>query len=404
MQPSQPNSEQTLSEYISAHGQKLGWWSNFSAYIRSLLQAWYGDAASVDEGNTSYRFIPKITGDHSHLVTSYAMLDGKVKGYFLFGQNPAAGSTHSTMQREALKQLDWMVVRDLYEIESAAFWHRGPLPHPDAVDPHTIKTEVFFLPAAATTEKAGSFTNTQRLIQWRDKAVDPPGDARSDLWFVYQLGRRLKELYAGSTEPRDRPIQALRWDYDRERPEEGSRIHDDPDAQLVLKEINGYYVHQEKEPLTTLRDAPHVPGFSVLRSDGSTACGSWIYSGVYPEPGKNLARARNGDGSTFLGWGFAWPANRRILYNRASADPQGRPWSLRKQYVWWDEEQHTWTGYDVPDFPVNLAPSYRPQAGATGMDAISGTDPFIMMPDGKAWLFVPTGTQGWPITGALRAG
>ncbi len=396
MQPAQAKSEQTLPEYIEAHGQKLGWWSHFPSYIRSLLQAWYGDAASVEDGNISYRFIPKMTGDHSHLATSYVMLDGKVKGYFLFGQNPAAGSTHATMQREALKHLDWMVVRDLYEIESAAFWHRGPVPHPNAVDPHTIKTEVFFLPAAATTEKEGSFTNTQRLIQWRDKAVDPPGDARSDLSFVYHLGKRLKELYADSTEPRDRPIQALTWDYERENPEDGSRIRGEPDAQLVLKEINGYYVQQGGTSYA-LRDAPHVPDFTVLKSDGSTACGSWIYSGVYPEPGKNLARARNGDGSAFLGWGFAWPANRRILYNRASADPQGQPWSLRKKYVWWDEEQKTWTGDDVPDFPENKAPDYQPLAGATGMDAISGSDPFIMMPDGKAWLFVPTGLQDGPL-------
>ena len=392
-------SEQTLQEYIDAEGEKLGWWSNFPSYIRSLLQAWYGDAANEEDGNTSYRFLPKMIGDHSHLVTSYAMLDGQVKGYFLFGQNPAAGSTHSTMQRDALKQLDWMVVRDLYEIETAAFWHRGPVPHPNAVDPHTIKTEVFFLPASPTTEKDGSFTNTQRLLQWRDKAVDPPGDARSDLWFVYHLGKRLKDLYADSTEPRDRPIQALTWDYEREDLG-GWRILDDPDTQLVLKEINGYYVKspdQQDGKTYTLRDAPHVPGFTVLKSDGSTACGSWIYSGVYPEPGKNLARARNGEGYTFLGWGFAWPANRRILYNRASADPQGRPWSERKKYIWWDEEQKKWTGYDVPDFPANKAPDYRPQAGATGMDALSGTDPFIMKPDGKGWLFAPKGLKDGPL-------
>ncbi len=194
-------SQQTLQEYIDSSGQKLGWWSNTPAYIRSLLQAWYGDYANEEDGNCAYRLIPKITGDHSHLATSYLMLDGKVKGYLLFGQNPAAGSTHSTMQREALKQLDWMVVRDLYEVESAAFWYRRPGfgPETEPVDSSKIKTEIFLMPAAASTEKEGSFTNTQRLLQWRDKAVDPPGDARSDLWFVYHLGKRLKELYADST-------------------------------------------------------------------------------------------------------------------------------------------------------------------------------------------------------------
>ena len=403
--PANVKSEQTLAEYIDAEGQKLGWWSNFPAYIRSLLQAWYGEAANEQEGDTCYRWIPKIVGDHSTLTTSYAMLDGKVKGYFLFGQNPAAGSTHSTMQREALAQLDWMVVLDLYETESAAFWHRGPEPHPEQVDPTTIKTEIFLLPAAASTEKDGTFTNTQRLLQWREKAVDPPGDARSDLWFVYHLGKRLKELYADSREPRDRGLQALSWDYERAEPEPGSRILDEPDALLVLKEINGYSVRPPAEPgasegegrVYRLREAPHVPGFAALKSDGSTACGSWIYSGVYPEPGNNRAASRHPDGYTFLGWGFAWPANRRILYNRASADPQGRPWSERKKYVWWDEEQKTWTGYDVPDFPLNKPPDYIPPRGATGMDAIAGSDPFIMKPDGKGWLFAPKGVVDGPL-------
>ncbi len=404
--PSNVLSQQTLAEYIDSAGQKLGWWSNFPAYIRSLLQAWYGESANEEDGNTSYRWLPKIIGDHSHLVTSYAMLDGKVKGYFLFGQNPAAGSTNARMQRKALEQLDWMVVRDLYEVESAAFWYKGAEPHPYAtVDPSKIKTEVFLLPAAGPTEKAGSFTNTQRLLQWRDKAVDPPGDARSDLWFVYHLGKRLKQLYADSKEPGDRGLQALTWDYDMEEPEPGSRILDEPDVLLVLKEINGYYVYppSEKEGKAgeqrsyTLRDAPHVPGFAVLKNDGSTACGSWIYSGVYPEPGKNLAASRITGDYPYLQWGFSWPANRRILYNRASADPQGRPWSERKKYVWWDEEQRRWTGLDVPDFPVNRPPGYAPPPGATGMDAHSGTDPFIMKPDGKGWLFAPKGLKDGPL-------
>src|SRR5262249_23603499 len=155
----------------------------------------------------------------------------------------------------------------------------------------------------ASTEKEGSFTNTQRLLQWRDKAVDPPGDARSDLWFVYELGKRLKKLYAESPEPRDRPLQALTWDYDMEEPEPGSRLLDDPDILVVLKELNGYYVYPPNEDKTeeqrnkySLREAPHVPGFAALKNDGSTACGSWIYSGVYPEPGNNRAASRIADG------------------------------------------------------------------------------------------------------------
>jgi formate dehydrogenase major subunit len=405
--PSNVLSQQTLQEYIDTSGEKLGWWSNFPAYIRNLLQAWYGEAANEEDGNRSYRWLPKIIGDHSHLATSYAMLDGQVRGYLLLGQNPAAGSTNARMQRKALEQLDWMVVRDLYEVESAAFWYKQPGFGPDTepVDSSKIKTEIFLMPAAASTEKEGCFTNTQRLLQWRDKAVDPTDDTRSDLWFVYHLGIRLKELYAGSTEPKDRPLQALTWDYEREEPEPGSSILDEPDTLLVLKEINGYYVRPPEPKNTgdgeqriyTLHDAPHVPGFAALKSDGSTACGSWIYSGVYPEPGNNRAASRISDGYTFLQWGFSWPANRRILYNRASADPQGHPWSERKKYVWWDEEQKKWTGVDVPDFPVNKPPDYTPSPGAAGIDAHSGSDPFIMKPDGKGWLFVPKGLQDGPL-------
>ncbi len=402
-QPSVLLPQQTLEEYIASAGQKTGWWSNLPAYIVSLLKAWYGEAAN-EENDCGYSWLPKTNGDHSHLVTSYAMLDGKVKGYFLFGQNPAAGSTNSRMQRKALEQLDWMVVRDLYEVESAAFWYKGPEP----VDPKQIKTEVFLLPAAASTEKEGSFTNTQRLIQWRDKAVDPPADARSDLWFVYHLGKRLKTLYANSTEAKDQAIQALTWDYEREEPEHDSRILDEPDIMLIFKEINGYYLHptpgsNEPHKLYSLREAPHVPMFTALKSDGSTACGSWIYSGVYPETGNNRAASRTPDDYTNLQWGFAWPANRRILYNRASADPEGQPWSERKKYVWWDAEQHKWTGYDIPDFPVTKAPDYTPAPGATGMDAISGKDPFIMKPDGKGWLFAPSGLKDGPLPAHYEA-
>jgi formate dehydrogenase major subunit len=146
-----------------------------------------------------------------------------------------------------------------------------------------------------------------------------------------------------------------------------------------------------------------VPGFAALKSDGSTACGSWIYSGVYPEPGNNRAASRISDGYTFLQWGFSWPANRRILYNRASADPQGRPWSERKKYVWWDEEQQKWSGVDVPDFPINKPPNYTPPTGAIGMDAHSGSDPFIMKPDGKGWLFVPRGLKDGPLPAHYEA-
>jgi len=391
------HSQQTLAEYIHVNGKKTGWWSNMPKYMVSLLKSWYGDAATA-ENDWGYNWLPKITGDHSHVTMAYDMVDGKVKGQFLFGQNPAAGSTDSRMMRRALAQLDWMVVRDLYEVESAAFWYKGV----EEVDPKTVKTEVFFVPAAASTEKEGSFTNTQRVIQWRDKAIEPSGDARSDLWFVYELGKRLKALYADSTEAKDQPIQNLAWDYEFEEVKDGALpFGTEPDALLVLKEMNGFYGTQKDEhgeiKKYTIHNAPHVPAFVDLKDDGSTVCGSWIYTGVYPEPGRNLAASRISDGGTNLEWGFAWPANRRILYNRASADPQGRPWSERKKYVWWDEEQKKWVGKDVPDFPVTKAPDYRPAPDATGMDAISGTDPFIMQADGRGWLYAPTGLKDGPL-------
>src|SRR5436190_16095187 len=236
------------------------------------------------------------------------------------------------------------------------------------------------IPTAAPAEKDGSFTNTQRLLQYHDKAVDPPGDARSDLWLVYHLGRRLKELYRGSTDPRDQALLNLTWDYLPESPDPEYRVRDEPSAEKVLMEINGY----------TVADRKQVKDFEQLKDDGSTACGVWIYSGVFPEPSKNMARRRITSKANYVNpeWGFAWPANRRILYNRASADPAGKPWSERKKWVWWDGAK--WTGYDVPDFAATKPPTAKKTPGAIGLDALSGTDAFIMKADGVGWLYVPT--------------
>src|SRR5437660_397906 len=211
-------------------------------FVVSLLKAWYGDAA-VAENDWCFNWLPRINGDHSQLPTFVKMSKGEVKGLFLLGQNPAAGAPNARLNREALRRLDWLVVRDFFLIESATFWKEGP----DAPDPRAIGTEVFFLPAAAPAEKDGSFTNTERLLQFHTKAVDPPGDGRSDLWFIWNLGRRLKKLYEGSTLERDRGLLHLTWDYGYDRPvilPDGtpSRIPDEPDAEKVLKEINGYTV------------------------------------------------------------------------------------------------------------------------------------------------------------------
>jgi formate dehydrogenase major subunit len=273
------------------------------------------------------------------------------------------------------------VVRDLFEIESATFWRDSPEVKNGKLKTEDIKTEVFLMPAAIAAEKDGTVTNTQRLLQWHDRTVHSPGDATTEPWFIHHLWKRLCAMYEGEDTPQARQLRALDWWYPTEGPEE------EPVVEAILKEINGY----------NLVDRTQLPGFAACKDDGSTACGCWIYSGVYPEEGKNLARSRVSDERYSLGWGFSWPANRRILYNRASADPEGKPWSERKKLIWWDEEEGKWTGYDVPDFPVNKAPGTSPKEGGTGMDALSGADPFIMMSDGKGWLFAPTGLRDGPL-------
>jgi formate dehydrogenase major subunit len=345
-----------------------------------------------------------------------AMAEGKIKGFMAMGQNPAVGGQNAGYQRRALAKLDWMVVRDLYETETATFWKDSPEAVSGELKPEEIATEVFLLPAAATPEMDGTYTNTQRLLQWHERAADPPGDARSDLWFTVHLGLRLKSLYRESALERDRPIQALVWNYIEAAENADWRIKDEPSARRVLKEINGYFVENGKP----------VTGFGDLRADGSTACGAWIYSGVYAptkeEPdGHNHAANRNGDDWVALGWGFAWPANRRIMYNRASADPAGNPWPKEARlarrfgngargYVYWDPDavapdparpgqtiRGRWIGLDVPDFPATKPPTARADPNGLGLDFHDGASPFIMKADGKGWLFAPSGLVDGPL-------
>ncbi|MBX6754240.1 MAG: molybdopterin-dependent oxidoreductase [Thermorudis peleae] len=370
----------TLADYLRSERPQTGQWYDMPKYLVSLLKAWYGDAAKP-ENDFAYDLLPKIGGDYSFEAMIPLMRDGVIKGLFCMGMNPAVGGQNAVLSRRALANLDWLVVRDIHEIETAAFWYDAPEVKRGELRPDQIKTEVFLLPAAVAAEKAGSYTNTQRLVQFHEKAVDPPGDARSELWFVYWLGKRLKELYAGDESPAGRQIAALTWEYPTIGP------HHEPDPIAINREINGY----------TVADGKLVPGYTALRDDGSTACGCWIYSGIMPEEGRLLSRRRKGDDRASLEWGFAWPANRRILYNRASADPQGRPWSERKKWVWWDPEKQQWTGYDVPDFPATKPPDYQPPPGAKGLDALPGDAPFIMMPDGVGWLFAPTGLMDGPL-------
>ena len=394
-QPACGAKHEKLADYLKNETLSSGYWVHKPKFLVSLLKAWYGSAATP-ENDFCFNWLPRLDGDYSQLPYFNQMANGQVKGYFLFGQNPGGGGPNARLHRAGLRRLEWLVVLDWFPHESATFWKDDPTGPPSS----EIGTEVFFFPAASITEKEGSFTNTQRLLQWHDKAHDPPHDCRSDLWFVYNLGKELKRLYADSTDPRDEPIRQLTWDYEYDEPlvhPDGSvsRIESEPDANKVLQEINGWKTN-ERDPKTGKPKL--LEGFGELKDDGSTACGCWIYAGVFPEYNRNRARERNlGSNPVQPQWGFAWPRNRRIMYNRASADPQGRPWSERKKYIWWDEQQRRWVGFDEPDFEPTKPPDYRPPPGALGMEAISGADPFIMKPDGRGWLFAPSGVKDGPL-------
>ncbi len=396
--------EQDLEGYVGAAGfPHKGFWSNMRAYTVSLLRAWWGEHATA-ENDFRFDHLPRLTGSHSTYDTVMAQIAGTCKGYFLMGENPAVGSANSRAQRFGMAELDWLVVRDFSLIESATWWQDGPEIESGEMRTGDIGTEVFFFPAAAHTEKSGTFTNTNRTLQWHDQAVEPSGDRRSDLWFMYHLGRLVRERLAGSEDSKDLPVLELTWDYpleggagegreegrpkDRRRESGPAQEWGEPSAEAVLREINGH--DAEGRPLSR---------YTQLRDDGSTACGCWIYCGVFKDGVNQSACKRPGREQDWIAaeWAWSWPDNRRVLYNRASADPEGRPWSDRKALVWWDETEERWTGYDVADFEQDKAPGYRPSEDASGVAALSGVDPFIMQADGKGWLFAPAGLNDGPL-------
>jgi formate dehydrogenase-N alpha subunit len=374
-QPSEAH--KSLKEFLDKTTPKSSYWLNKPKFMVSLLKAWYGDAATA-ANDFGFHWIPKMAGNatYSHYDIFQAMLDGTVKGLLCFGQNPAVGSANAKKVQAALAKLDWMVYCDLFMNETGEFWGL------DGMDPKAINTEVFLLPAAGPLEKEGSFTNSHRLIQWKHKAIEPLGEAHSDGWYFTQIGKRLKQLYASSTAAKDAPIRALTWEYDS---------HDHPndfDHIAVVREINGY----------DMKTGKPVASFGLLKDDGSTACGCWIYTGIYPEENVNKMDARKrgapnrpegwteakADASAdylHLGWGFAWPANRRVLYNRASADPAGNTWG-KVPLVWWDAAQKKWAGVDVPD----MLPVEPDKVHALG---VRGDSPFIMKPEGMGGIWGP---------------
>jgi formate dehydrogenase major subunit len=371
-------------DYVEKNSSPTGWWGHMDAYFVSLMRAYFGQAVSADN-DWGFDWLPRIDKDDSVYRSVMQMLDGNVKGFIVVGENPAVGSANSRLHRLAMANLDWLVVRDIVEIESAAFWYDSPEIESGELRTEEIPTEIFFLPAAAHTEKDGSFTNTQRLLQWHHQAVDPKADCRSDLWFYYHLGRIIRQKLADSNDPKNEPIKKLAWSY----PTHGDL--EEPSADAVLREINGSDANGKA-----------LSSYTELKADGSTSCGCWIYCGCYAGDENQTARKKpyweQESPRIAPEWAWAWPANRRILYNRASADPAGKPWSEGKRYVWWDGANGKWTSTgDTPDFKEDKAPDYVPPEGAQAEDAIAGDHPFVMQADGRSWLFVPQGLVDGPL-------
>jgi formate dehydrogenase major subunit len=371
----------TFDAYVKKHKTRTGLWSNFDKYFISLMKAYYGDAANP--GNEwGFHWLPRVSGDHSHFGYWLDMADGKLEGLFVMGQNPAVGASNGRLERKALSRLKWLVVRDMVETETASFWYSSPEVERGELSPETIGTEVFLFPAAGTAEKSGTFTNTQRLLQHRDKAVEPPGDARSETWFMVHLGRRLKARALQDTRTRNDGLRALTWSYATEGP------IDEPSSEDILREINGWSAPGHKQ-LAHIKD---------LKNDGSTACGAWIYCGVFPDQDRNRASERAAKDVLGHGWGFSWPNDCRILYNRASARPDGRPWSERKKLVWWDDAKQEWTGLDNPDYEKKTPPTAPADLRkGKGTKALGGAKPFTLHPDGVGWLYVASGLKDGPL-------
>ena len=346
------------------------WWQHKPKYLVSFLKAMFGDAATP-ENDFGYGWMPKLDDGktYSWLDLFDEMYKGRFTGFFAWGQNPAVSTANANKARQALTKLDWMVTVNLFDNETASFW-KGP-----GMDPKKIKTEVFFLPCAASMEKEGSITNSGRWMQWRYKAVDPPGDAKGDGEIMVAMFERIRALYEKEEGAFAEPIRKFRWDFVR---------NGKYDPHAMAKLINGYFEKDTTVRGKTYEKGTLVPSFVFLQDDGSTSSGNWLYCNSYTEKGNMAARRGKGDPTgmgLYADWAWCWPVNRRILYNRASVDLNGQPWSPNKDILRWTGA-NKWAG-DVPDggWPpmVNEEKTKRP---------------FIMKPDGVASVFGPGRAEG----------
>ena len=379
--PIQKADNTSLKDYLEKNTPKplrpasMNFWSNLDRFFVSQMKAYYGKAATK-QNDFAYGFHPKLPqAEAGYENWSWAyifdhMYNGKMDGFFSFGMNPVQNGPHSRKVISALSKLKWLVVAENFETETAAFWNREILAL-DNVKPEDVKTEVFLLPAANFAEKDGAFVNSARWIQWKWKAVDPPGDAKPDQEIIARIFLKVRDLYQKEGGKFPDPVVNLNWWYSNPAR---------PPMEEVCKEINGWAIEEikdEKDPKTVvLKPGEQLGKFLDARADGSTMSGNWLYVGMYPQAG-NLTQRRNPADPSGLGrypeWSFNWPANRRVMYNRCSADAQGKPWDATRPVIKRNGEK--WVG-DVPDYK----PDSPPEAGLGA---------FIMLPEGVARLFVP---------------
>jgi formate dehydrogenase major subunit len=347
----------------------FNYWSNTPKFAVSFLKAMYGDNAKK-ENDWAFHYLPKIDRKFSWVEQWDAMYNGKVKGLISFGMNGVSIGPNSQKNIDALKKAEWLVVCDIYPEETSSFWES---PGISPADMANIKTEVYRLPGAGFAEKDGTFVNSARWLQWKWAAVPTPGDAKLDHAILAQVFLKVRELYQKDGGKFPDPILNATWGYANPN---------SPSLAEIAREINGKALadlHDDKQTPTDWKTGQQLPGFAWLRDDGTTSCGNWLYCGSWPDAGSNTQRRDPADPSG-LGihptWAWSWPANRRVLYNRASCNVDGKPWDPSRKQVWFNEATGKWAGNDVPDFKADSAPKDH-------------MGPFIMNPEGVGRLFVP---------------